>query len=182
MSAKAIAVRYATALLEEAVARGLDATVERDIVTITEIADASPDLRMLLRSPIIEWWRKKSIIIEILQGRVNELSLNFMILVIEKGRERFFREIAASYLEMLDQRRNILRVSVESAVALDEQARTEVVDRLSTRNGKTVMATFDVEPTLIGGLRVTIGDNVFDSSLQSQLEDLRERLETASDN
>lgn len=79
MSNRAIAKRYAQALLEEAASRDLESTVERDFVTINEIADASPDLRMLFRSPIIEWWRKKNIVKEVLDGRVNDLMLFALI-------------------------------------------------------------------------------------------------------
>jgi len=179
MSTKAIATRYATALLEEAVSRDLESTVERDFVTINEIADASPDLRMLFRSPIIEWWRKKNIIKEVLAGHVNDLTMNFMMLVIEKGRERFYREIITEYLRMLDERRNILRIGVDSAKPLDEATRARVVEAIGQQSGKTVMAEFDETPELIGGLRITIGDKVYDGSLRSQLEDLRVRLETA---
>ena len=177
MSNRAIAKRYAHALLEEAVSRDLESTVERDFVTINEIADASPDLRMLFRSPIIEWWRKKNIVKEVLDGRVNDLTMNFMVLVIEKGRERVIREIIAEYLRMLDVRRNILRIDVDSATALDEGTRKNVVDAIGKQSGKTVMADFDEAPELIGGLRITIGDKVYDGSLRAQLEDLRERLQ-----
>jgi len=179
MSTQAIAKRYAQALLDEAVSRELESTVERDFVTINEIAEASPDLRMLFRSPIIEWWRKKNIVKEILQDRVNDLTMNFVVLVIEKGRERFIREIIAQYLRMLDLRRNILRIDVDSAKTLDEATRQSVVDAVGKQSGMTVMAEFDEVPELIGGLRVTIGDKVYDGSLRAQLEDLRERLQMA---
>lgn len=179
MSTQAIAKRYAQALLDEAVSRELESTVERDFVTINEIAEASPDLRMLFRSPIIEWWRKKNIVKEILQDRVNDLTMNFMVLVIEKGRERFIRDIIAEYLRMLDLRRNILRIDVDSAKVLDEATRQNVVDAIGKQSGKTVMAEFEEVPELIGGLRVTIGDKVYDGSLRAQLEDLRERLQMA---
>ena len=57
MSIKAIADRYASALLSEAVSQGIEDAVQADLVRVKETAEASADLRMLLRSPIIEWWR-----------------------------------------------------------------------------------------------------------------------------
>lgn len=140
--------------------------------------NASSDLRMLFRSPIIEWWRKKNIAKEVFEGQISPLTMNFMMLVIQKGREKFFREIAEAYQELLDVRRSVLRISVDSAVAMDASVQQKLVDGLSAKTGKTVVAEFDTNDQLIGGMRVMIGDVVYDGSLRSQLEELRERLST----
>lgn len=178
MSAKAIAARYAEALLMEAVSQGTEDVIEKDFETIKATLSGSPDLRMLFRSPIIEWWRKKSIAKEVFQGQISPLTLNFLMLVIQKGREKFAREIAEAYQELIDARRSVLRVTVDSAVAMDESVQKKLVDGLSTKTGMNVIAEFDTDAELIGGMRVTIRDTVYDGSLRSQLEELRERLST----
>lgn len=176
MSIKAIANRYASALLSEAVSQGIEEAVQADLVRVLHAADASSDLRMLLRSPIIEWWRKKAIVKEAFADSVRPLTLTFLQLVIEKGRERFYREIIQSYADLLDQRNNVLRIAVASASELDGPTRDRVQQAVATRTGKTVEAVYTVDASLIGGMRIAIGDNVYDGTLQHQLEDLRTRL------
>jgi F-type H+-transporting ATPase subunit delta len=178
MSAKAIASRYAEALLMEAVSQGTEDVVEKDFETIRATLNGSPDLRMLFRSPIIEWWRKKNIAKEVFQGQISPLTMNFLMLVIQKGREKFAREMADAYQHLLDVRRSVLRISVDSAVAMDESVQKKLVDGLSAKTGKNVIAEFDTNADLIGGMQVMIGDVVYDGSLRSQLEELRERLST----
>ena len=176
MSVKAIADRYATALLNEAVAQGREDTVEQELAMVQSTANASADLRVLLRSPIIEWWRKKAIMQEIFAQKLSPLTMSFLDLVIEKGRERFYRDIISSYGAQLDQRRNVVRVQIDSAVELDDSARERVQKALAAKTGKTVAATYGVDAALLGGMRVTIGDNVYDGSLRHQLEDLKASL------
>lgn len=179
MSAKAIASRYALALLEEAVSQGVEDVVEKDLLTMKSITDSSKELRMLFRSPIIEWWRKKNIAKEVFENQVSTLTMNFLMLVIQKGREKFAREMVVEYRALLDQRRNILRVSVDSAVAMDAAVQKSLTDGLSKKLSKTVEAEFETHAELISGLRVTIGDTVYDGSLRTQLDELRERLATS---
>lgn len=179
MSVKAIASRYAHALHTEAKSQNVVDTVEKDFARIRETLDAAPDLRMLFRSPIIEWWRKKNIAVEILEKEISPLMMGFVVLVIEKGRERFFRRMAEEFQLRLDTQRNVVRVDVESAIQLDESARESVLKTMETKTGKSVISSFSETPDLLGGVRVTLGDKVFDGSLKTQLEGLRTRLAEA---
>ncbi len=176
MSVHAIATRYASALLEEAVVQKAEETVEKDLALITEILGSSPDLRVLFRSPIIEWWRKKAVAIEVLENIVSPLTMRFVVLVIEKGRERYFRAILEEFSIGLDDRRNVMRVGVESAVVMSDDQRESVVSGLSKKSGKNVVATYTENADLVGGMRVMIGDKVYDGSLRTQLDELRVRL------
>jgi F-type H+-transporting ATPase subunit delta len=105
--------------------------------------------------------------------------MNFLMLVIQKGREKFAREIAEAYQEQIDARRNVLRVSIDSAVSLEDGVRKNLSDALSKKTGMNVLASFETDEDLIGGLRVTIRDTVYDGSLRTQLDELRERLATS---
>lgn len=176
MSTKAIADRYASALLSEAAAQGIEEAVLADLLQVRQTADASADLRMLFRSPIIEWWRKKTIVKEVFGNVLRPLTLTFLQLVIEKGRERFYREIIQSYSDLLDQRKNVLRITVDAAVELDAATRERVKQTITARTGKTVEASYAVDPSLIGGMKIAIGDQVYDGSLQHQLNELRTTL------
>jgi len=176
-----VANRYASALLQEAEAQGKTDIVVKDLHTITSIIASSPDLRMLLRSPIIEAWRKKKIVLEVFEKDISDLTMSFLVLIIEKNREPVTREIVAQFFKQLDTLRNTLRVSVESATVMDENSKGILNNAIAIkRGGMTVESTYQVDPELLGGVRVTIGDMVFDGSLKNQLNALRERLASAS--
>lgn len=180
MSVQRIARRYATALLKNAIAANQDETVERDLVTFLGIAQESADLRALLRSPVIENWRKKNILDEILKGRISDLTLGFFELTVMKGRMGHFREIISAFQDLYDAHRNMVRIEITSAVALDDASRDKVKTAVAKRTGKTVIPTYHVDPAVLGGVSVRIGDTVLDGTLRHQLADLREQLMTGS--
>ena len=180
MSTKLVAHRYATALLLEAEAQKKIEVVENDLHVIAEIVAASPDLRILLRSPIFENWRKKKIILEVFKDQISELTLSFLVLVIEKNREMLTQEIVKEFHAQLDAMRSIVRVGVETATQLDTQSRDQLTKGLSAKlGGRTIAATYEIDKELLGGIRVTVGDMVYDGSLRQQLDALREKLATA---
>lgn len=176
MSVKQISYRFARALYQAAEAENLIDTVEQDVDMLIRIGDASPELGAFLRSPVIDHWRKKSVIREVLKGRVSPLMLNFMLLVTDKGREAYYREIAREFRGLLDERRNIQRVTVTSAVELSADDRANIERKLSESMKRTVIATFTVDPTVLGGMVVKAGDTVYDSSLRHHLDVLRTRM------
>jgi F-type H+-transporting ATPase subunit delta len=180
MSIKVIAERYAIAFLAEAVAQGKTEVAEKDLDKVSDVLDSSSDLRMLFRSPIIETWRKKKIIREVFKDEISDLTMNFLLLVFDKGRERLSREVISEFRRKLDAQRRILRVRVESATELDKDSRSSLAKGISERSGgMNVESTYDLLPDLLGGVRVTIGDKVYDGSLRHQLDALRDRLASA---
>lgn len=176
MSTKAIFTRYAHALLNQAERLNAVPAIEQDVATIRRYVEQSADLRMLFRSPIIEYWRKKRIVTEIFQGSVHDLSLSFLHLVVEKRREKYLVQILDAFQDQLDIKRNLLRVGVTSAQPLEDELQAKMTSALSTRTGKTVLPTFTTNQDLIAGISVTIGDTVIDGSLRTRLAELREQL------
>jgi len=75
-----------------------------------------------------------------------------------------------------EQREGIVRARVTTAVAIDDPRRADVVRRLERSSGKKVRATFAVDPSLIGGTRVQLGDRLVDTSLATQLQELKRSL------
>lgn len=176
MSIKAIATRYAHALLEEAERLKIESDIEQDIATVLQHLDVSADLRMVFRSPVIEPWRKKKLVKELFEGKLHKLTLTLLLLVIEKGRERQIREIFSAFHEQLDIKRNIMRVDITTAVSMDTGIQEKLTAAISKKTGKTIVSTFDINSSLIGGVTVTIGDSVIDGSLRSRLAELKEQL------
>lgn len=176
MSLQRIARRYAKALLTTALQQNAADRVEQDLAEIVRAADASSDLRVLFRSPVIEASRKKDIMKEIFGSTLSSLTIDFVSLLMDKGREADIHGVAAEYQDQYDKHRGILRVTITSAVALDDAMRADVVGVIGKRTGKTIVASYDVDPKLLAGVTVHIGDTVMDSSLKHQLRLLRQRL------
>lgn len=176
MSVNKIAKRYAQALLSIATTTDTEPTIERDFVVMRDLMNSSPDLRILMRSPVIKGWRKKEILKELLTDKVSGPYLDFLYLVIDKGRDEYYTTIDTEFHRLLDTKRSIVRATVTSATALDNRLESEVSAALSKRTGKKVIATFAVEPLLIGGVKVTMEDTVLDGSVRQQLRGLQKRL------
>ncbi|MBU3741778.1 MAG: ATP synthase F1 subunit delta, partial [Candidatus Kapabacteria bacterium] len=152
MSLQRIARRYAKALLTTALQQNAADRVEQDLAEIVRVTNASADMRMLFRSPVIEASRKKDIIREIFGSTLSALTIDFVSLLMDKGREAEINGVAAEYQSQYDKHRGILRVTVTSAVAMDEAMRADVAGAIGKRTGKTIVASNDVDPKLLAGV------------------------------
>ncbi|MEN9282316.1 MAG: hypothetical protein RL594_1251 [Bacteroidota bacterium] len=179
MSSLKIARRYAKSLIASAVTSGAVDTVAQDMSMVLEMADGSRELRAVLRSPVVPSDVKKRCVDEILASNVSPLTLSFLHLVIEKGRGELWRDIAAEVSNQVDTIRNIQRVTVTSAVALAQPERDRIEGALSSALGRTIIATYATDASIIGGAVVRVGDQVHDGSLRHQLAVLGKQLAQA---
>lgn len=171
-----ISRRYAKALLTAAVQHSITPNVAADLELLVRLGDSSRDLRSMLRSPVISADVKKNVLTQVLGATVNPLTISFLSLVIDKGRENLWRELALEYQALLDVRNNIKRVSIASSVELDEEQRHKLETSLAARLSSTIAATYSVDPAILGGAIVRVGDQVLDGSLRHQLVALKSRL------
>lgn len=178
MSVTRIAERYATAILNTATSVGKAADVDRDLQMILNTFKTSADLRAILRSPVVSPFHKKRIVEEIWSDVIDPLTMDFLKLVIQKGREGYMPEIVQAFDTRLDAQQRLVRVDVTSAVALDEKEQKSVLDAVSKRTSKEAIGTFFVDPAVLGGVSIRIGDTVHDGTLKRQLEQLRSDLAT----
>jgi F-type H+-transporting ATPase subunit delta len=168
--------RYARALFE--VARKLDhvEAVAADLEGLDAIMAASPRLGRVLRAPTIPAARKRELVDNIFAGRVNELTLRFLRLLVEKKREDVLRDLPAEYRRLSYEMLGIQPVEITSAVELTEMERQGFRESLARRTGKRIELREHVDADLIGGAVVRVGDTILDGSIRSQLRRLRERL------
>lgn len=105
---------------------------------------------------------------------------SLLLLLLERDRVQLLPRIATAFAELVEQREGIVRARVTTAIPLDDPRRADVVRRLERSSGKKVRATFAVDPALIGGTRVQLGDRLVDTSLATQLQELKRSLAGAS--
>ena len=143
---------------------------------ISEICTQSKDLTGVLENPAISDETKFSIIDEVFTKYVNEKIRDFLKILIEKKRFKELEGIVAAYQEELDKINNLQRVEVISAVELDDNSKQRIIEKLQKRLQKNVLAQWQTDEEIIGGLVVKINDDVIDSSLKNKLENLSKNI------
>lgn len=143
---------------------------------ISEICSKSKDLTDVLENPAISDETKFSIIDEVFTKSVNEKIRDFLKILIEKKRFKELEGIVAAYQEELDKINNLQRVEVISAIELDDNSKQKIIEKLQNRLQKNVIAQWQTDEEIIGGLVVKINDDVIDSSLKNKLENLSKNI------
>lgn len=176
MRQSTIARRYAAALLNAAVSANAVDAVEGDLELISQLLTNVPDLYDTLTHPLIPPASKKTIMKDLLSGRVQPITLDFIHLLSDKRRDAILADVHTEYARMADEHRGYLPVTVTSAVALAPAELERLRDRLNEYLGKRVDIQVVQDPSLIGGLMVRIRDTVMDGTVKGFLDALRARL------
>lgn len=176
MRASTVARSYAEALLELAGRHNVEADFARAFNALSDLLASDRRVRAFIETPKIDVDAKKQVLRTALEGRVSPLFLNFVMVVLDKRRQRLLEEIGAAYHELLDEKQGLLNVQVTVAHALDERTRDEIVQKLSRVLGRRVVPHVRVDPAILGGVVIRYGDRVLDGSLRRRLVSLRDRL------
>jgi len=176
MSEQRVSSRYARALLGSASKEGLESTVLDDFKKIARIVDSSKDMLYLIKSPVVQFWKKKKIFQKIFEPQINSLTMRFLLLLAEKHRESLIPSIAVQYENQYNILKNILPVSISTTVELSELMKSKITRKLEDYTQKNIAPKFGIDHSLKGGLMVRINDWVFDASIRNQLEILFKKL------
>jgi F-type H+-transporting ATPase subunit delta len=180
MSEQAIAHRYAHALFLVAQKRDdIPGTLE-DLRGILALLDGDARVGRFFRSPLVRVEHKRELLVSGLEGRVRPWVREFIDLLLRKKRVAYFRPAVAEYAELVEAWQGIQRAEVVSAVPLNGQETRRLHAELERLTGKTVRLEASVDPGLVGGLFVRIGDRVIDRSVRGLLEAMEHRLYTVS--
>ena len=143
-----------------------------ELVEVREVIDSSDDLRVILDNTSISSKTKKDILDKIFCNRVNVNLLNFLKLLVEKNRFCEFESICLYYKELLDRDLNIVNVTVISALNLEDSVKDRISDVLSKKFNADVNVIWQIDSSIIAGLKVKVGDSVIDSSVDTKLKNL----------
>ena len=179
MIAGSIGRRYAKALLQIGVeTRSFDA-LGRELDRAAETIGKSPELKNAVENPVFPLSQRH----RVLEDVATRLGLsttikNLLLLLLDKGRIAALPDIARAHRELVDEQAGRARATITSAAPLDPQVEQRLKSALEKQTGKTVLLDKKVDPSLIGGVVTQVGDLVFDGSVKSQLESLRNDLVT----
>jgi F-type H+-transporting ATPase subunit delta len=168
---------YAEALLNAAAKQGqADGVLEALDSLVNDLFRADSNLEAFLSSGAIGRDRKAEVIRSVFGPRAGELFTNFLLVLNEHDRLDVLRPILEAAHELADERARRVRVVVRSAAPLDDGQRERLRQQLRSNLQKEPLLDTQVDPDLLGGLVVRVGDWVYDASVRTQLEDIRNQL------
>ena len=175
MRSETIARNYAETLFELG---ERDGNTERYADLLDAVAAAieqTPRVQAVLMSPKVPKSEKARILAGALQETPREFVL-FLQAMIKRGRQQLLREVATEYLGLLDQKLDRVRAGVTLARTPDERLKRAIQDALSRQLGKQVIPAFTVDPEILGGTIVRVGERVLDGSVRRRMTKLRRQL------
>lgn len=177
MATTPVARRYARALLELGIEyKNLDKLNEQ-LSALGRAYSANADLSSVLLNPSIKLEERRSIVRAIAAKYTLEpLLINFALLLMDKDRFRQIPAIAEEFARLVDEQKGNIRADVTSASQLSPIQQNELKKALAAMTGKNVLLETAVDPSLIGGAVTRVGDVVYDGSVRTQLQKMREAI------
>lgn len=168
---------YAGALLELAEEHNALDAISDEVRQLGETLDQSPDLARLLDSKVLSEQDRGAVIDRVFKGRVSDLLLRFLHVLNRKTRLGILPGLAPAFRQALQHRRGQIEVEAHVAQPLDAAQQADVTARLSkTLGGRQVILRQIVNPDLLGGLKLRVGDEIVDGSVVAQLKIMREKM------
>ena len=176
-----IARRYAQALFMAASRKDVVARIGQDL-ELVQSADRATDerLRLFLEAPQVPTDKKLAVIESVLRPFAHPLVVEFFKLLLAKKRLFRLRDVVVEFERLVEQHQGIVRARVTSAVPLNDAELNGLVASLEQGLSKKVKVDAHVDPAILGGLVVKVGDRIADRSVTTLLSELREQLLAAS--
>ena len=176
MISHTVAGRYAQALFDAARGKELTAVIDGELAVVgQELAD-NEDFRLLLTGRALSMGEKKELVAAVFGNHVEQLTLNFLRLLIDKEREHWLLDIIDAYHQLRVDEQGILQARLITPRPVGETLRQELARLLEEDYGKKLEFACTIDPELLGGAVVKIKDQVIDLSLKKQFQMIREEM------
>ncbi|MDO4755167.1 MAG: F0F1 ATP synthase subunit delta [Parabacteroides sp.] len=171
-----ISSRYAKALFSLAKENKKESLVYNDMKMLADSFLLEPKLKVVLNNPIISEEEKVKLLIAAGGIEVTDLYKRFILLVLRQKREECLPFMAHHYIHLFREDKRITRIQFSTAVPVSDKVKQHLQDKLKEETGCTVEFTGIVQPELIGGFRLRIGNKRIDASYITQLKEIHNRL------
>lgn len=174
---RSASLQYANALADIALEQGAAEPVLKQLSEFGAAFAESAELRTFLATPELSREAKHGVI-EKLAARMgaSKIIRNFLFVMIDNQRTPLFPDILEAFQQVLRRRQGVAEAEVSSATNMSEAQRAQLLQTLERLTGKKIQAKYALEPELLGGAVVRIGDTIYDGSLRSRLNEMRARL------
>lgn len=179
MSSSTVAKRYAKALFQVALERKQLDVIEVELHSIHQLLVDHPSFLKLLYHPQIDNKVKKEEFNIIFSGNISETMVTFMNLLIDRNREDALEYISEYYVQLANKERGLEDAQVTSLQALTDVEKQDLATHFGKLVNKKIRIHNIVDPSILGGVIVKIGDRLFDGSVVGKLNRFKRRVETS---
>jgi F-type H+-transporting ATPase subunit delta len=174
---KSASLQYANAMADIALAQGAAEPAAKQLHDFGAAYAQSAELRTFLASPAVSI-KAKHAVLEKIVARLgaSKIIRNFLFVLTDHRRAQLIPEVIAAFHEVIRQRQGIAEAIVSSPIELSAAQKKEIAATLARLTGKKIEAKYTLDPALLGGAVVRIGDTIYDGSLRSRLNEMRARL------
>lgn len=175
-----IAKKYAKALLllADENATRLNVELGNELKIIKEVFNSNENLRNFLFQPNTNKKNKKETLCKIFKNSINDLTLNLLLVLLDKGRVRVAPLLAEAYQEALCEKNNVAVAVINTANQLEESKLNHIKQDLERVFNKHVEIQTNIDKSLIAGIKINVGDKVIDSSVKFQLQSIKKHLQS----
>lgn len=173
MATTLIAKRYAKAIFDLALELNVVEDTRADMELVMSVRSSNKDFVLLLKSPVVKPDKKMKIMKLVFSEKISELSMRFLLLITRKRREKFIFTIAEEFIEIYKKFKNIFTLHFESAKALNDDLRKQIIALMEEQTGGTIDLREEVDKELIGGFVMKYDDLKYDASIAYQLRKLK---------
>jgi F-type H+-transporting ATPase subunit delta len=171
---------WAESLFELAVEENALDTVNSEFTGVVSVLDKNPAYCELLSSPTLSKSEKTEAVKNVFEGRVSKTLENFLCLLAVRGRIRYLDKIADQWKIRFYAAKGIAEAEVTTAVAMNEKQKTALIEKLSKKYGKKIVLKETVNPAVIGGLSVRVGDELTDGTIKTKFENIQNQIKSAT--
>jgi F-type H+-transporting ATPase subunit delta len=177
MSVETVARRYATALADVVIKTDEIQTVKAEMKGWEDLIASNNDLQRAFSNPSIAHLNKEKVLESLLaRTKPSKTTSNFLRILLRNGRLTEIREINEKFASVIDERSGIVGAEITSARELSNGERDELSSSIAKLTGKQVKLDFIIDENIIGGVVTRVGSTVYDSSVKTQLENLKQQL------
>jgi F-type H+-transporting ATPase subunit delta len=167
---------YAQALFSVAHAEGALGSVENELFSFSKALEQNTQLREALTDPALPAENKKAVINDVLGERAHPLTISLLGFLIESGRSRELSGIVQELAALAAERRRHALAEVRTAIPVNEERQRRLAEALAKATGKSLEVKVVVDPSVIGGVVAHVGDEVFDGSIRTKLNEAKRHL------
>lgn len=172
-----VAKRYAKALILIGQEDGQAEQYNKELGAVVDLFNTQEGFEKALINPLYNKNDRKKVLKAVLDATdLSAIMKSFLVLLFDKKRIGFLREIATYYNDLADELKGVVKATIVSASELSQDAVDKIKQALSKKTGKNIVLNVEQDPSLIGGVVTKIGDLVLDGSVKTQLINLRETL------
>lgn len=176
MADRVVSARYAEALIGAIEAPGQLDEVNEEILAIDAVMCENLQFKAFVEDPSVPLEDKHGLVDKVFTGRLSQLTLDYMHLLLNKHRIDHFGQIVKAFTRLVEERRNQLRVRVTTAVDLGADVMDRLKRALDSSLGKDCILDTTVDSRIIGGVVAVVGDRIIDGSLRTALDELGKDL------